>query len=223
MVENFHDVVAKITNIFFIHSFIHFRLRCVFSAARAPLRCRLRGLLSVAGCGAPLCLRGLLSVAGCGGSSPLRAVGLPSVCRGLLSVAGCGGSSPLRAAGLPSGAGCGPQRLPVGWRAGFSSCSAWVRPGGSRPRSTGSAAAAHRFSRSAARAVSPGQGLSLGPCTRRIPIRGPPGTSLIVFLKYQVSAPGLKSWRHLLDVLSSDPWPPLLFQQHAHSEGNQKP
>lgn len=59
MVGNLHDVVAKITNVFFIlfHS---------FSAALCLQRCSGSSPVWGAGAGAPLCLRGLLSVAGCG-------------------------------------------------------------------------------------------------------------------------------------------------------------
>lgn len=101
----------------------------------------LLGLLSGAGWGAPLCLRGLLSVAGCGG----------------------GGSRLLRGAGPPLWAAAASRGVERGCgHAGCSSCSGGSGLAAQGLQSAGSAVAAQRFSCSAARAVSPGQGLKLG-------------------------------------------------------------
>ena len=202
------------------------------AGCRAPLRCGVRGspplqgagLPSVEGCGGfpPLWGAGLPSVAGCVDSPPLRGAGASLHCgvrgfpplqgAGLLSTAGCGALLCCRVWGLLSVAGCGPQRLPVGWsagsgRVGFSSYSTRVWSGGSR-------APEHR----------------LGSCSTQVQLLGgtwdlsrsgiepvyparaggflstpPPGTSLIVFLKYKIPAPRLEFSRHFLNFLNSDP------------------
>lgn len=146
----------------------------------ALLHCRVRGSHPLKGAGASL-------RCGVRGSPPLRGAWTPLHCgvRGLPSIVGCGASlrcrvqdsSPLQGAGLSSVAGCGGSSLLLGaGRSGFPwggarALGAWASAATARGsglavqglQNTGSEVAAHRFSCSAARGISPGQGLNL--CT----------------------------------------------------------